>query len=109
MPTTTNDSQQKAAKSGKRAGATPPKTKPVQANGKRRGAAPTTKTEQVLGLLRRARGASISDLTSATGWQAHSVRGFLSGTIKKKMGLAVVSEKDGKGIRRYRIAMDVAA
>ena len=50
-----------------------------------------------------------SDLSGATGWQAHSVRGFLSGTVKKKMGLAVVSEKDGKGIRRYRIAMDVAA
>ena len=70
---------------------------------------PTTKTEQVLGLLRRSKGASIADLSKATGWQAHSVRGFLSGTLKKKLGLAVVSEKDTKGVRRYRIARDDAA
>ena len=44
----------------------------------------------------------------ATGWQAHSVRGLLSGTAKKKMGLDVVSEKDTKGVRRYRIADDAA-
>ena len=69
----------------------------------------TTKTEQVLSLLRRPKGASIADLSKATGWQAHSVRGFLSGTLKKKMGLAVVSEKDAKGVRRYRIAKDAAA
>jgi hypothetical protein len=69
----------------------------------------TTKTEQVLVLLRRSKGASIADLSNATGWQAHSVRGFLSGTVKKKMGLAVVSEKDTKGVRRYRIAKDAAA
>jgi hypothetical protein len=69
----------------------------------------STKTQHVLHLLERPKGASITDLMKTTGWQAHSVRGFLSGTVKKKMGLAVVSEKDGKGIRRYRIAMDVAA
>ncbi len=69
----------------------------------------TTKTEQVLGLLRRPKGASISDLSKATGWQTHSVRGFLSGTVKKKMGLKVVSEKDTKGVRRYRVAKDAAA
>ena len=71
--------------------------------------APTTKAELILSLLRRPKGASISDLSKATGWQAHSVRGFLSGTLKKKMGLAVVSEKDTKGVRRYRIAKDAAA
>ena len=69
----------------------------------------TTKSEQVLGLLRRVKGASITDISTATGWQAHSVHGFLSGTLKKKMGLAVVSEKDAKGVRRYRIAEDAAA
>jgi hypothetical protein len=111
MPTTTIESQNSAAKPGKRARKhpTPTKAKPARASGNQRNAAPTTKTEQVLGLLRRARGASISDLSSATGWQAHSIRGFLPGTVKKKMGLAVVSEMDGKGIRRYRIAMDIAA
>jgi hypothetical protein len=39
----------------------------------------------------------------ATGWQAHSVRGFLSGTIAKKMGLAVKSEKRAGGERVYSI------
>jgi hypothetical protein len=42
-------------------------------------------------------------LVAASGWQAHSVRGFLSGTLKKKHGLTVASEK-ADGIRRYRIA-----
>jgi hypothetical protein len=110
MPTTTTiDAPVKTPKSGKRArkSASPRKPVSIRVNGKQRPA--TTKTNQVLGLLRRARGASISDLTTTTGWQAHSVRGFLSGTVKKKMGLVVASEKDGKGVRRYRIATDVAA
>ena len=111
MPTTTTiDTPEKTPKSGKRArkSASPQKTVPVRANGKQRPPAPPTKTDQVIGLLRRARGASISDLSTATGWQAHSIRGFLSETVKKKMGLVLLSEKDGKGVRRYRI-MDVAA
>ena len=105
MPTTTTNLPQNAAKSGKRARsqARPPKSKSIRVSGKKSGGALTTKTEKALGLLQRTKGASISDLSSATGWQAHSVRGFLSGTVKKKMGLAVVGEKDGKGIRRYRI------
>ncbi len=63
-----------------------------------------TKTDKVIKLLRRKNGATIADLQKATGWQAHSVRGFLSGTLKKRMRLAVTSEADAKGIRRYRIA-----
>jgi hypothetical protein len=39
-----------------------------------------------------------------TGWQKHSIRGFLSGTMRKKMGLKVVSTKDDTGTRLYRIA-----
>jgi hypothetical protein len=112
MPTTTTiDAPVTTPKSGKRArkSASPQKTDAVRANCKQRPAAHTTKTDQVLSLLRRAKGASISDLSTATGWQAHSLRGFLSGTVKKKMGLQVLSEKDGKGVRRYRIATDVAA
>ena len=49
-------------------------------------------------------GASIAELAEASGWQAHSVRGFLSGTLKKKHGLQVIAEKDDDGVRRYRIA-----
>lgn len=60
------------------------------------------KTEIILGLLRRKSGASVDEMIKATGWQAHSVRGFLSGTVKKKLGLNLVSETGGKSVRRYR-------
>ena len=63
-----------------------------------------SKSDQILKLLRRKKGASISDLQQATGWQAHSVRGFLSATVKKRMGLALQSERSEKGERRYVIA-----
>ncbi len=66
--------------------------------------ATTTKTQHCLELMRRRGGATIADLMDATGWQAHSVRGFLSGTVKKRMSLNVLTTKDGKGARHYRIA-----
>lgn len=111
MPTTPVDAPETASKLGKRTrkSASPQKLPRIGAHDKQRSAVGATKTEQVLGLLRRTKGASIADITNATGWQSHSIRGFLSGTVRKKMGLDVVSETDGKGIRRYRIAMDVAA
>ena len=62
-----------------------------------------TKQEKVLTLLGRADGATISDLIEATGWQQHSVRGFLAGTVKKKLGLTLTSSKDDGDLRRYRI------
>jgi hypothetical protein len=65
---------------------------------------PRTKQQIVLELLRRANGASIAELVTATGWQAHSVRGFLSGTVSKKLQMPLVSEKGVDGIRRYHIA-----
>ncbi len=63
----------------------------------------TTKKETCISLLKRARGASLADLQKATGWQAHSVRGFLSGTVKKLAGVTLVSEQTEAGVRRYRI------
>ncbi len=57
----------------------------------------------MLGLLRRKKGASIDEMQTATGWQAHSLRGLLSGTIGKRMGLALNSAPDKSGVRRYRI------
>ncbi len=63
-----------------------------------------TKAETVLKRLRSAKGATIAALCEATGWQAHSVRGFLSGTVKKKLGLNLVSEIAKDGARRYRVA-----
>lgn len=57
----------------------------------------------IVSLLKRPRGASIAELCKATSWQAHSVRGALSGAIKKKMALPLVSEKTD-GLGRYRIS-----
>jgi len=62
-----------------------------------------SKTEKVLDLLKRSGGATAKELMKATGWQAHSVRGFLSGTLRKKMGLAVTSTKGEDGERSYSI------
>ena len=67
------------------------------------GAREGSKTEKVLDLLKRADGATAKELMKATGWQAHSVRGFLSGTLRKKMGLAVTSTKGEDGERNYSI------
>ena len=64
--------------------------------------ATATKSQRVTMLLQRAKGASIAEIMTATGWQQHSVRGFMSGTIGKRKGFAVVSDKTG-GERRYRI------
>ena len=57
----------------------------------------------VLDLLRRERGASVEEMMAQSGWQAHSVRGFVSGTVKKKLGLEIASSKDDAGARRYRV------
>jgi hypothetical protein len=62
-----------------------------------------TKQVLLIDLLKRKRGGTIDEIVAATGWQAHSVRGAISGTLKKKLGLAVTSEKlEGRG-RVYRI------
>jgi Protein of unknown function (DUF3489) len=63
-----------------------------------------SKTESVLALLRREGGVTAEELMSTTGWQAHSVRGFLSGTIRKKMGLALLSAKTEDGKRTYSLS-----
>ena len=57
------------------------------------GAREGSKAAKVLGLLRRPDGASLKELMKATGWLAHSVRGFLSGAVAKRMGLDLVSAK----------------
>jgi hypothetical protein len=63
-----------------------------------------TKQQICLDLLAREDGAMIEELQAATGWQEHSVRGFLAGAVKKKLGLTLLSEKQHMGPRRYRIA-----
>ena len=62
----------------------------------------TTKHDRVLGLLRAKGGTTIAAISKVTGWQPHSVRGFFAGVVKKKLGLALASEKTKSG-RIYRI------
>jgi hypothetical protein len=62
-----------------------------------------SKTAKVLELLKRGGGVTAKELMRATGWQPHSVRGFLSGTISKKMGLSVTSTKREDGERTYSV------
>lgn len=56
----------------------------------------------VLELIRRPEGASIQEIADATQWQAHSIRGFISGALGKRMGLAIESFKMADGVRAYR-------
>lgn len=62
-----------------------------------------TKASVVLKKLRSAKGVTVEAIMEATGWQAHSVRGFLSAVVKKKLGLELLSEPGKDGVRRYRI------
>jgi Protein of unknown function (DUF3489) len=62
-----------------------------------------SKTAKILGLLKRPGGATSKELMKATGWLPHSVRGFLSGTVRKKMGLTVTSTKGEDGERTYSV------
>ncbi len=62
-----------------------------------------SKGAQILALIRRSKGATLSELAKLTGWQNHSIRGFLSGTVGKKMGLTVESAKNEDGERVYSL------
>jgi hypothetical protein len=63
-----------------------------------------TKQAQVVALLKRSSGATLQHLMRTTGWQAHSVRGFISGALGKKLSLKIESFKTERGERAYRIA-----
>ena len=100
-----------AAKKGKKAKPAA-KAKPAKAGkGKRAkggdkpaAARDGSKKATVLGLLQRKGGATLAQIMKATGWQAHSVRGFISGALGKKMGLTVDSARREDGERVYSIA-----
>ena len=90
----------KKGKSAKKA--TPAKKAPKVAK-KAKPAREGSKTNKVLDLLKRPGGVTAKELMKATGWQPHSVRGFLSGTVGKKMGLSVTSTKGEDGERSYSV------
>lgn len=62
----------------------------------------SSKQAEVITLLRRPEGATVAEVAAATGWQPHTVRGLFSGTLKKKLGLTLASEREERG-RTYRI------
>jgi hypothetical protein len=63
-----------------------------------------SKQAEVIRMLQRPEGATIGQICTATGWQAHTVRGTFAGAFKKKLGLTIVSDKPQGGERVYRIA-----
>jgi len=80
------------------------KTSTKPASDKAPAARQGTKQALLIDLIGRKTGATIGEIVEATGWQAHSVRGAISGTLKKKLGLAVVSETVQDRGRVYRLA-----
>jgi len=63
-----------------------------------------SKAAKIIDLLKRSNGVTLAEIMKATNWQAHSVRGFISGSLGKKMGLTVVSVKRETGERAYSIS-----
>jgi len=99
----------KAAKGKTKAAAPKKEAKASKKAAKREPAkagAPRTesKSAKVLEMIGRAKGATLAEIMKTTGWQPHSVRGFISGAVGKKMGLTVESSKNDRGERTYRLA-----
>ena len=90
----------KKSKAGKKAS---PAKKAPKGGKKAGGAREGSKAQKILELLKRPEGATLAAIMKATSWQAHSVRGFISGTLGKKMGLTVTSAKGEDGERTYSI------
>jgi len=93
---TSNKTKPKRAKGGAKRQAKPRDTGSASIRG-------GTKQEAVLILLRQPKGATITTVMKATGWQQHSVRGFFAGVVRKKLGLTLTSDKTD-GERVYRVA-----
>lgn len=109
MPTKTPARAPKAAARSRSAkpAARPAAKSPARA---RKAAAPApaavatgSKQSQLIALLRSAPGATLPQMTELTGWQPHTVRGTISGVLRKKLGLSVACEASESGVRVYRI------
>jgi hypothetical protein len=94
---------QKTAKGAKPRKSDKASKKPAKAGRKTGAPRAESKGAQILALIRRPKGATLADLAKLTGWQNHSIRGFLSGTVGKKMGLTVESAKREDGERVYSL------
>jgi hypothetical protein len=86
---------QRIAADHKHAGDTTPTQQPIVRAG--------TKQAMLIALLQAPDGATMDTITAATGWQAHTVRGAMSGALGKKLGLIVTSAKEGDGARVYTV------
>ena len=69
----------------------------------------TTKQARLIALLGSAAGASITQMIALTGWQAHTVRGTISGVLRKRLGLNVACASGDAGVRVYRIVTTTSA
>src|SRR6266550_2081588 len=96
----TRSTARKTSKPASRKRPAPASSKPA--------AGPDTKHARIIAMLRTPAGATITAIMTATDWQQHSVRGFLAGVIRKKLGLNLVSEQTNK-VRVYRIKDGKAA
>jgi hypothetical protein len=91
----------------RKAAKSPSRKRPASASSKQKAGA-DTKHARIITMLRAPAGATVAWIMNATDWQQHSVRGFLAGVVRKKLGLNLVSEMTDKG-RVYRIKDGKAA
>ena len=69
----------------------------------------TSKQARLISMLKSTSGATLEQMMNLTGWQAHTVRGAISGVLRKRLGLNVVCDASGSKVRRYRIVASVGA